>query len=145
MKVVIQRVKKASVKVDNQIIGKIGQGFLLLVGVKEGDSENDAGRLAKKVLELRIMADKKDLMNKSIVDVKGEILIVPQFTLYADTSRGRRPSFVQAAKPEAAKRILKKFKEILENKGVKIEEGQFGARMEVSLINDGPVTIILES
>lgn len=145
MRAVIQRVKKASVSVGKRTVGKIGLGFLILVGVKDGDSEKDAQILAKKILELRIMADEKDLMNQSIVDVEGEILVVPQFTLYADTSKGRRPSFVKAAKPEMAKKLIEKFITELKKGRLRVEKGKFGAKMEVALINDGPVTIILNS
>ena len=108
MRAVIQRVTKASVKVGERAVGKIGPGFLLLVGIKAGDSEKEIQLLAKKILELRIMADEEDHMNRSIVDVNGEILVVPQFTLYADTRKGRRPSFVKAAKPEIAKKLIEK-------------------------------------
>lgn len=145
MRAVIQRVKKASVSVGKRTVGKIGLGFLILVGVKDGDSEKDAQILAKKILELRIMADEKDLMNQSIVDVEGEILVVPQFTLYADTSKGRRPSFVKAAKPEMAKKLIEKFITELKKGRLRVEKGEFGAKMEIALINDGPVTIILNS
>lgn len=145
MRAVIQRVKKASVKVGERTVGKIGSGFLLLVGVKEGDREKDTQILAKKILELRVMADEKDKMNKSVVDVGGEILVVPQFTLYADTSKGRRPSFVKAAKPEIAKNLIEKFVAELKKSGLRVEKGEFGAKMDVALVNDGPVTITLNS
>jgi D-tyrosyl-tRNA(Tyr) deacylase len=144
MRVVIQRVTKASVKVGERAVGKIGPGFLVLTSVREGDSGQEVKLLAKKILELRIMADEKDHMNKSIIDVKGEILVVPQFTLYADTKRGRRPSFVKAARPEIAKKLIKKFIAELKKSGLRVEKGEFGARMEVELVNDGPVTIILD-
>lgn len=144
MRFVIQRVKRASIKVGERTVGKIGPGFLLLMGIKEGDSEKEVEFLAKKILELRIMADEKNHMNKSIVGVGGEILVVPQFTLYADTQRGRRPSFVQAAQPEIARDLFEKFIAELKKSGLRVEKGEFGARMEVELVNDGPVTIILE-
>jgi len=145
MRAVIQRVKKASVKVGERTVGKIGSGFLVLVGAKEGDSEKDAQTLAKKILELRVMADEKDKMNKSVVEVRGEILVVSQFTLHADTSKGRRPSFVRAAKPEIAKTLIDKFAAELKKSGLRVEKGEFGAKMDVALVNDGPVTIILNS
>ena len=144
MRFIIQRVKRTSVKVGERTVGKIGPGFLLLMGIKEGDSEKEVDLLAKKILELRIMADEKNHMNKSIIDVKGEILVVPQFTLYADTQRGRRPSFVQAAQPEIARDLFEKFIAELKKSSLRVEKGEFGARMEVELVNDGPVTIILE-
>jgi D-tyrosyl-tRNA(Tyr) deacylase len=144
MRLVIQRVKRASVKIGERTVGKIGPGFLLLMGIKKGDSEKEVEFLAKKILELRIMADEKNHLNKSIISVGGEILIVPQFTLYADTQKGRRPSFVQAAQPEIARDLFQKFIAELKKSGLRVEKGEFGARMEVELINDGPVTIILE-
>lgn len=145
MRAVIQRVKKASVLVGKRTVGKIGSGFLVLVGVKEGDREKDAQILAKKILELRVMADEQDKMNKSIVEVRGEILVASQFTLYADTSKGRRPSFVKAAKPEIAKTLIEKFVTELKKSELRVEKGEFGAKMDVTLVNDGPVTIILNS
>ncbi len=143
MRAVVQRVKKAGVKVGERTIGQIGLGFLVLLGIKADDSEKEVQALAKKILELRIMADKADQMNKSILEKKGELLVVPQFTLYADTKKGRRPNFIQAAKPEKAKKLFQKFLQKLEKSGLRVEKGEFGARMKVSLINDGPVTIIL--
>jgi D-tyrosyl-tRNA(Tyr) deacylase len=144
MRVIIQRVTKANVKVGERVVGKIGPGFLLLVGIKTGDGEEEVRLLAKKILELRIMADEKEHMNQSILDVQGEILMVPQFTLYADTRKGRRPSFVQAAKPKVAKNLVEKFVAELKKSGLRVEKGEFGARMEVELVNDGPVTITLD-
>lgn len=145
MRTVIQRVKKASVRVGEMVPGRIGRGYVVLVGVKEGDSEKEAIGLAKKILELRVMADEEDKMNKSVVEVNGEILVVSQFTLYADTSRGRRPSFAKAAKPEIAEKLIEKFANELKKSGLRVEKGEFGAKMEVELVNDGPVTIILDS
>jgi len=145
MRTVIQRVKRASVRIGKRTTGQIGQGYLILVGVKEDDSEKETTFLARKILELRVMADEEDKMNKSIVDVNGEILVVPQFTLYADTSRGRRPSFVKAAKPEIAEKLIEKLISELKKSGLRVEKGEFGAKMEVELVNDGPVTIILDS
>jgi D-aminoacyl-tRNA deacylase len=145
MKIVVQRVKKASVKVEAKIVGQIGQGLLLLFGVEEGDGEKEEKILANKVLKLRIFGDKDDKMNLSVLDIKGEILTVSQFTLLADCSGGNRPSFFKAAPPEIAKKIFEKFIEELEKSGLKVESGVFGAKMEVRLVNDGPVTIILEN
>ena len=150
MRVVIQRVKKASVKVDNKVIGKIGQGLVILLGVGKGDENikyqiSNIKKLTEKIVNLRIFENKGSHFDKSLLDVRGEVLVVPQFTLYADTSKGRRPYFGQAAKPGIAKKLFEKFVEILKEKGVKVEKGLFGAKMEVELVNDGPVTIILES
>jgi len=145
MRTVIQRVKRASVRVGKRVTGQIGKGYVALVGVKEGDGEKEATALARKILELRVMADEEDKMNKSVVDVRGEILVVSQFTLQADTSRGRRPSFVKAAKPETAEKLVEKFIDELKKSRLRVEKGEFGAKMEVELVNDGPVTIILDS
>lgn len=148
MKVVIQRVKKASVSVEDKIIGQIGFGLVVLLGVGEKDSEKVKVKneeLAEKILNLRIFGDKKDKMNLSVLDIEGEILVAPQFTLFADCSKGNRPYFGQAAKPEIAKPIFEKFVEELKKSGLKVEKGLFSAKMEVELINDGPVTIILET
>lgn len=144
MRAVIQRVKKARVRVGERVIGQIGQGYVVLVGAKEGDGEREATALARKILQLRVIADEKDKMNKSIINVNGEILVISQFTLYADTKRGRRPSFVKAAKPEIAEKLIEKFINELKKGGLRVEKGKFGAKMEVELINDGPVTIILD-
>ncbi|MBL7150794.1 D-tyrosyl-tRNA(Tyr) deacylase [Candidatus Microgenomates bacterium] len=145
MKLVIQRVKKASVKVNNKIIGRIDQGLVVLLGIVEKDAEKEVRILVDKLSQLRLFVNKENKFDKSLLDIAGEVLVVPQFTLYADTSKGRRPYFGSAAKPKIAKPLFEKFVEILKEKGVKVEKGQFGAKMEVELINDGPVTIILES
>ncbi len=145
MRALIQRVKKAKVLVGGEIISEIGKGFLILLGVKVGDTETDVNFLAEKIANLRIMADSQDKMNLSIQDVKGEILVVSQFTLYGDTSYGRRPSFIAAAKPEVAKNLYQKFVENLKSFGISVKTGKFGEYMEVELINDGPVTIMIES
>jgi len=145
MRVVIQRVKKARVKVNKKLIGQIGQGLVVLFGVGKEDTEKDARYIVDKILHMRIFIKNEDRFDQSLLDVGGEILVVPQFTLYADTSKGRRPFFGEAAKPEVAERLYEKFIKILKEKGVKVENGQFGAKMEVELINDGPVTIILDS
>jgi len=144
MKIVIQRVKKASVKVGNKTVGRIGQGLLLLVGIEDKDRVR-VENTSEKILKLRIFGDENDKMNLSIQDVKGEILAVSQFTLLADCSGGNRPSFIKAAPPETAKPLFEKFVNELKKSGLKVETGVFGAKMEVELQNDGPVTIILES
>lgn len=143
MKVVVQRVKKASVKVEEKIIGEIKNGFLLLVGFTEGDDINNIREMAKKIVNLRIMDDENGVMNKSILDTEGSILSVSQFTLYADTKKGNRPSYINALKGEFASPLYDLFNEEL-RKYLHVETGIFGAEMEVSLINDGPITIILE-
>ncbi|HNP89441.1 MAG: D-tyrosyl-tRNA(Tyr) deacylase [Microgenomates group bacterium ADurb.Bin219] len=143
MKIVIQRVKKASIKVDNKTVGQIEQGLLLLVGIEDKDRDR-VENISEKILKLRIFGDGNDKMNLSIQDVRGEILAVSQFTLLADCSGGNRPSFVKAAPPETAKPLFEKFVNELKKSGLKVETGLFGAKMEVELVNDGPVTIILE-
>lgn len=145
MRIVIQRVKKARVKVNKESVSEIGKGLLVLLGVGEGDKESEARFLVDKIINLRIFPNEDSHFDKSLLEIGGEVLVVPQFTLYADTSKGRRPYFGQAAKPEVAKVLFEKFVEILKEKGIKVEKGKFGAKMEVELINDGPVTIILES
>ncbi len=146
MKAVIQRVTKASVTVDGKITGEIGKGFLVLLGVKEGDTENEMKLLAKKVAEIRIFTDENDKMNLSLDKIGGEVLVVSQFTLCADTSHGRRPSFIQAAKPDIANKLYEDFCDELRALGVKkVATGIFGADMAVELINDGPVTIIMDT
>lgn len=145
MKVVIQRVKEASVTVDNQLISKIDKGFLLLVGITHGDDEKALLKVADKVANLRIFTDENDKMNLSLKDVQGEVLSISQFTLYADCKKGRRPSFTNAAKPELANELYEKFNELLRGYDLTVKPGIFGADMKVSLLNDGPVTIILDS
>ena len=145
MRIVLQRVKEASVTVDGLIVGQIGSGMLLLLGVGKGDSEQDASLLAEKVLQLRIFADNQDKMNRSIQDVQGEILVVSQFTLYGDCRKGRRPSFDDAAPPETACALYELFVRELKKSGLKVETGIFAARMDVKLTNDGPVTFILDT
>jgi len=145
MKVVIQRSKQASVTVDGNITGAIDQGYVLLVGITHTDTIEDIQYAAKKVAELRLWEDEEGKMNHSILEHGGDILSVSQFTLYAETKKGRRPSFIEAARPEIAKPLWEDFNEALRNLGLKVETGIFGAMMDVSLINDGPVTIILES
>jgi len=145
MKVVVQRSKAAKVTVDGEITGKITNGFVLLVGVTHDDQEEDAAYLADKVVNLRVFEDTEGKMNLSLLDVGGEILSVSQFTLYGDCRKGRRPNFMAAARPDQAARLYEAFNGLLREKGVHVETGIFGAMMDVELINDGPVTLILES
>ncbi len=144
MKLVVQRVKKAQVEVEQKIVGKIESGFLVLLGVTHKDTTEQADYLVKKLCNLRVFSDENDKMNLSIKDVKGELLIVSQFTLYANCQDGNRPSFTNAAKPEQANELYEYFCQKCEDNGIKVEKGIFGADMKVSLLNDGPVTIILE-
>ena len=145
MKLVIQRVKKAQVEVENKIVGSIGKGFLVLVGITHSDTEKEADYLANKLCKMRIFEDENEKMNLALKDVGGELLIVSQFTLYADCAKGNRPSFIEAARPEQATPLYEYFCKKCEEQGIKVEKGVFGAHMEVSLLNDGPVTIVLES
>lgn len=145
MKAVIQRVSEASVKVDNQIVGEIGKGLMLLIGIDENDEKTDADWLIQKILNLRIFGDENGKLNLSVKDISGEILCISQFTLIADYKKGNRPSFIKAAKPEKAVPLFEYFKEEIAKSGLKIEKGIFGADMKVSLINDGPVTIVMDS
>lgn len=145
MKLVIQRVKNAKVEVEGNIVGKIGKGFLVLVGITHTDTKKEADYLVKKLCKLRIFEDENGKMNLGLKDVGGELLIISQFTLYADCSEGNRPSFVNAAKPEMANVLYEYFCEECKKNEIKVEKGIFGADMKVSLLNDGPVTIILEN
>lgn len=145
MKVVLQKVSQASVSVDQQVIANVGLGLMLLVGVKTGDTEKDAEYLANKISKMRIFEDSEDKMNLSAHDVKGEVLSISQFTLLANTKKGNRPSFTEAAKPDEATALYDYFNEKLRETGLSVSEGQFGAHMAVSLVNDGPVTIVLDS
>lgn len=140
----LQRVKNASVTVNDRVIGAVGQGLLVLVCAEKGDSEEQCEKLAKKVLAYRIFEDENGKMNKSVSDIGGEILIVSQFTLAADTAKGLRPSFTPAADPETGKRLYEHFIEKVRESGLETQTGQFGANMQVALINDGPVTIWLK-
>jgi D-tyrosyl-tRNA(Tyr) deacylase len=144
MRIVLQRVTSASVKVDGNIIGKIGTGFLLLFGVGHEDTEEDCRRLADKISGLRIFSDENDKINLDLESVGGQLLVVPQFTLYADCRKGNRPNFIQAAKPDKANALYEYFVEYLRSKGKHVETGEFGADMKVELVNDGPFTIVLE-
>ncbi|MEK3995722.1 D-aminoacyl-tRNA deacylase [Psychrobacillus sp. FSL K6-2365] len=145
MKVLLQRCKNASVTVDGQVTGKIDKGYLLLVGITTTDTENELNYLVEKVAGLRLFEDAEGKMNHSIEEVGGSILSVSQFTLYADTRRGRRPSFTDAARPEIAKPLWELFNEKLQAKGLLVETGVFGSMMDVTFTNDGPVTIMLEA
>lgn len=145
MKIVLQRVKEASVSIDNQIVGQIKQGYLLLIAVKESDSQKEIDYLVHKIVKLRIFEDESGKMNRSIEDINGELLSVPQFTLYAETRKGNRPSFKTAANPDFANKIYQTFNKSLATSGLKVATGVFGADMKVSLINDGPVTIIFDT
>ncbi|MGE8554371.1 MAG: D-aminoacyl-tRNA deacylase [Chryseobacterium jejuense] len=145
MKIVIQRVSEASVKVDGKIVGEIGKGLMLLVGIDENDEKTDADWLVQKILNLRIFGDEDDKLNLSVKDISGEILCISQFTLIADYKKGNRPSFIKAAKPDKAVPLFDYFKEEMVKSGLQTESGIFGADMKVSLINDGPVTIVMDS
>ena len=144
MKLVVQRVKQAEVKVKGNSVGKIEKGFLILLGVTHEDAKENVDKLVKKVCGLTVFEDQNVKMNLSIKDIGGELLIVSQFTLYADTKKGNRPSFVKAAAPEKANELYEYFISECKKNGIKVETGEFGAHMEVSLVNDGPVTIIIE-
>ena len=145
LKAIIQRVSSASVSVDGCQISFIGQGFLILLGVQQGDDKKDLEYLVNKTAGMRIFMDDKQHINLSIQDVNGEVLVVSQFTLCADTRKGRRPSFIHAAPPEIAENMYQKFCEKLGAEGIPVQIGKFGAMMDVELVNDGPVTIILDS
>ena len=144
MKIILQKVKKASVSVDNKVVGCIDKGYCLLVGVHKESTEEDAKYLAKKIAQARLFEDENDKINLSLKDVGGSILSVSQFTLYADTKKGNRPSFTSAAGAEKANELYEKFNEYLREEGVKVETGIFQTMMEVNIVNDGPVTIVYE-
>lgn len=145
MRLVVQRVTRASVTVDGEVTGKIGKGYMVLVGSEVGDTEADARLCADKLAGLRVFVDDEDKMNRSVLDVGGEILLVSQFTLLGDARHGRRPSFIAAARPEEAEPLLETMKAMLEEKGLHVETGRFRAHMDVELVNDGPVTILIDS
>lgn len=146
MRVVLQRVSNCTVTVGNKITGEIGRGFLLLLGVENGDTEAEAIKLAKKISGLRIFTDENDKMNLSLADVNGGVLVVSNFTLYADCSHGRRPSFINAARPEISEPLYEFFCEEMRKNGIEnVQTGIFGADMQVSLTNDGPVTLVIDS
>ena len=145
MKAVVQRVTRAKVTVDEEVIGKIGHGLVVLLGVAESDTEKERDLLARKITGLRIFMDDQGKTNLSLEDTGGELLIVSQFTLLADCRKGRRPSFVKAGDPEKAEKMYEEFIDICRQKGLKVAHGSFGAVMQISLVNDGPFTIVLDT
>ncbi|KJS83896.1 MAG: D-tyrosyl-tRNA(Tyr) deacylase [Peptococcaceae bacterium BICA1-8] len=145
MRAVIQRVRQASVSVEGDIVGRINRGIVVLLGITHDDTEEDAKYLAEKIGNLRIFEDESNKLNLSLLDIKGKILSVSQFTLYGDCRKGRRPSFTEAADPKLAEELYNKFNKYLEGLNVEVEKGVFQAYMQVEIINDGPVTILLES
>ena len=146
MRVVVQRCSRAEVRIDNEVVGQIGRGFMLLVGITDGDTQAQADALAKKVAQMRVFEDHEGKMNLGLKDVNGAILSISQFTLYADCRKGNRPSFIRAARPETASPLYDYFNDVLRKQyGLTVETGRFGADMKVDFINDGPVTILLDS
>src|SRR5260370_9079604 len=145
MRAVVQRVSRAEVRIEGRVVGKIARGFVVLLGVADGDTDADAAFLVDRIVGMRIFADDADKMNLSLSQVNGALLVVSQFTLIADTNSGRRPSFTKAAAPDEARRLYDHFLSLARIHGAKVETGEFAATMEVDLINDGPVTIILDS
>ncbi len=145
MKLVIQKVKESSVTINQEVVGEIGEGLMVLVGFTNDDNQQIIDKMINKLIHLRIFIDENEKMNLSLLDVKGSILSISQFTLYADCKKGRRPSFIDAARPETASPLYDYFNEALVAQGIKVEKGVFGADMKVSLINDGPITIVLDS
>ncbi|MGK4144419.1 D-aminoacyl-tRNA deacylase [Weissella paramesenteroides] len=145
MRIVLQRVKSASVSIDETVVGKIGVGFVLLVGIADSDTEAELDYLVRKITKLRVFEDLVGKMNLAIEDVGGQILSISQFTLYADTKKGNRPSFTKAGAPDFADKLYQLFNKKLRDTGLTVETGEFGANMQVQLINDGPVTIIFDT
>lgn len=145
MRGIVQRVSQASVSVDNKVVGEIGEGLVVLLGIGKEDDHKDLDYLVEKILGLRIFQDENDKMNLSLLDIKGELLVISQFTLYGDARKGRRPSFTDSAHPDIAEKTYLQFIDKCIDRGVKTEKGIFGADMDVSLINQGPVTIMLDS
>ena len=145
MRAVVQRVKSAEVEVDGKTTGEIGQGLLIFLGIGEGDSAKDCEYLANKIAHLRIFSDDKDLMNLSLIEIGGAALVVSQFTLWGDCRKGRRPSFMRAAKPERARELYEHFIGLLRGNGMNVATGEFQEMMDVHLINDGPVTLLIDS
>ena len=145
MRVVIQRVNQAKVSIENEVVAEINMGLLILLGATRGDTQEDTGYLADKCINLRIFEDEQGKMNRSALEVGAELLVVSQFTLYADTERGRRPSFTGALEPGLAKKLYLEFIHLLKESGLKVKQGEFGAKMAVKLVNWGPVTMILDS
>ncbi len=145
MRAVVQRVREASVSVDNEIKGSVGQGFCVLLGIEAGDEDKDLEYMVEKVSGLRVFDDEDGVMNRSIMDCGGEILSISQFTLLGDARKGRRPSWIRAERPERANEMYQRFNEGLRSRGIRVEEGVFQAEMMVNIVNDGPVTILLDS
>jgi D-tyrosyl-tRNA(Tyr) deacylase len=145
VRVVVQRVSRAEVRVGGRVTGRIGPGFLLLVGIRRDDDDETLRWMADKILSLRLFSDDEGKMNRAIEDVRGGLLVVSQFTLYGDVRKGRRPSFTQAAKPETGKRLYERFCDEFERLGMRCERGVFGAHMDVELVNDGPVTLWIDT
>lgn len=145
MRACVQRVSEASVTVDGDIVGRIDRGLLVLLGVEQDDSEQDARYLCDKTIELRIFADQQGKMNRSLLDIDGGMLVVSQFTLLGDCRKGRRPSFVRAAAPDEGQRLYQRFVALAASRGLRVETGTFRAHMDVALVNDGPVTVLLDS
>ena len=145
MRIVLQRVKEASVTIDGEIHGAIGKGYMILVGFNEEDNHEIIDRLVEKVIHLRVFEDENQKMNRSLLDVEGSILSISQFTLYADCRKGRRPSFINAAKPDISSPLYDYFNQAMQAQGIHVETGVFGANMKIDLCNDGPVTIVLDS
>ncbi len=145
MRAVVQRVKSASVTVDDNVVGKISQGLLVFLGVGDRDTDTDLKYIADKVIGLRIFSDEDDKMNLSVTDIGGEILVISQFTLYGDCRKGRRPNFTASMEPKGAEEMYEKFIAYIKEQGINTEHGIFGADMQVSLVNDGPVTLMLDS
>ena len=146
MRIVLQRCSRAEVRIDGQVVGQIGRGFMLLVGVSDGDTKADVEKLAKKVAQMRVFEDAEGKMNLALNDVGGAILSISQFTLYADCRKGNRPSFIRAARPEVAEPLYDYFNSVLRTQyGLQVGTGRFGADMKVDFINDGPVTVVLDS
>ena len=145
MRAVLQRVSKSSVTVEENTVGKIGKGLMVLLGVEDGDTDKEVSYMVEKILNLRIFEDENEKMNLSLKDVDGELLVVSQFTLMGDCRKGRRPSFSNAARPESANGLYEKFVGMARNQGVNVETGQFQAHMMVDIVNDGPVTLLIDS
>lgn len=145
MRAVIQRVTSATVEIEGKIVGKINNGFMVLLGIKSEDTSKEALWLANKIISLRVFEDENGKMNRGLEEINGEILLISQFTLYGDCTKGRRPSFLNAAHPDIAIPLYEEFKSIINEKKIKIETGVFGADMKVSLVNDGPVTLVIDT
>ena len=145
MRAVVQRVKEARVEIEDNVVGEISKGLLVFLGVGEKDTEKECEYMANKIINLRIFPDADDLMNLSILDIKGDVLVVSQFTLWGDCRKGRRPSFIEAARPEKANMLYEHFISIIKGMGIKVATGKFQEMMDVHLINDGPVTILVDS